>query len=337
MNIGVARNMEAAPATTILHGGDLGAVRARFPNAPLPWIDLSTGINPVAWPVPPLPHRIWAVLPTREQDAALLEAAAARYCVADPASLVAAPGTQALLQLLPRLLPAARVAIVAPTYEEHALCWARQGHAVRLVGSVEEASGADVAVIVNPNNPTGCLLPPAALRGVRAGLRVIDESFIDLLPPQTSLAGDLPPDTVVLRSFGKTYGLAGVRLGFAIAPVALAERLRAELGPWSVSGPALEIGRRALSDTVWLANTAARLAVDGARLDRLLCNASFEILGGTPLFRLVAHDDAPHAGETLARHGIHVRRFEAERRWLRFGLPGDVTAFDRFADALATR
>ena len=115
-----------------------------------------------------------------------------------------------------------------------------------------EAADADVVVVVNPDNPTGRLLPPQALRGVAARLLIVDEAFIDLLPHEASLAGDLPDNAIVLRSFGKTYGLAGLRLGFAIAAVPLAQRLREELGPWAVSGPALAIGATALADDAWL-------------------------------------------------------------------------------------
>lgn len=312
------------------HGGDLGEVSRRFPHAPRPWIDLSTGINPVPYPVPSLPDRLWTALPSRNDHDALLEAAAARYGVRDPSTLVAAPGTQALIQLLPRLIPQGTVAIVGPTYEEHQLCWARHGHRVRVVPELEEA---DVVVAVNPNNPTGRLLSPAALATVK-GLLVVDESFIDFLPREMSLAGDLPANAIVLRSFGKSYGLAGLRLGFAIASPGLSERLRLEIGPWAVSGPALEIGRRALNDGAWLRIARERLVGDCARLDGILRGAGFEIVGGTALFRLARHPSAAIFVERLACQGIHVRSFANAPDRLRFGLPGDDEAFVRLVRAL---
>ncbi len=318
----------------VAHGGDLGAVRSRYPGAREPWVDLSTGINPVPYPVAPLPVEVWSCLPTRQQEQALLEAAAARYGVRDRATIVAAPGTQALIQLLPRLVPRSRVAIVGPTYEEHEACWTRQGHEVSVVASIDRAAGADVVIVVNPNNPTGLLLPPATLRRTD-GLLVVDEAFVDLLPPDASLAPDLPDNTIVLRSFGKVYGLAGVRLGFAIAERRIADRIRDELGPWAVSGPALVIGRRALGDSAWLQTAAARLAADRQRLDELLIAAGCEILGGTPLFSLARHRDAAGVADRLGQHGIHVRRFAHAPQWLRFGVPGDATAFSRLAAALA--
>ena len=316
------------------HGGDLSAVRARFPGAPEPWIDLSTGINPVPYPVPALPAEVWTRLPERAREQALIAAAARRYGVADPATIVAAPGTQALIQILPRLLPQSRVAILGPTYEEHEVCWRRHGHEISIAGNFDEARQAEVVVLVNPDNPTGRLVATDDMPSP-SKLLVVDEAFIDLLAPACSLAGSLPPNTVVLRSFGKTYGLAGVRLGFAITEAALADRLRLEFGPWAVPGPALELGRLALSDDGWLNATAERLTADRQRLDDILVEAGFTILGGTPLFCLAEHPDVSTIVEQLGRHGIHIRRFRHQPRWLRFGLPGSDAAFERLRNSFS--
>jgi cobalamin biosynthetic protein CobC len=316
-------------AHSVAHGGDLGSVRRRFPGAPLPWIDLSTGINPVPYPVPPLPPESWTRLPSHEDLWALIEAAAKRYGVDDPETIVAAPGTQALIQLLPRLVPPSRVAIVGPTYEEHEVSWRRQGHEVTVVDRLP--ASADVTVLVNPNNPTGRLAPVSDLHAV-TGLLIVDEAFIDFHPRAASLAGG---KTIVLRSFGKTYGLAGLRLGFAITERAFASRLREELGPWAVPGAAIEIGRQALADDAWLAQTTGRLTADSKRLDNLLTRAGFTILGGTLLFRLGRHPDAPKIVDALGRSGIHVRSFAREPSWVRFGLPGSDVEFSRLAHALS--
>ena len=318
---------------TIAHGGDLGAIARSYPEAPQPWIDLSTGINPVPYPVAELPPDSWSRLPSREAEQALLDAAAARYgCPV--ASIATAPGTQILIQLLPRLAERSRVAIVGTTYAEHEHCWRRCGHEVSVVQQLADAAGADVMVVVNPDNPTGRLVEPPALRAVDAPLLVVDEAFIDLAPAEASLARDLPDNAIVLRSFGKTYGLAGLRLGFAIAPEPVAARLRAELGPWAVSGPALTIGAMALADDAWLRQTRERLAVDSKRLDALLAASGFTILGGTCLFRLASHPDAALFVERLARQGIHVRAFAHQPTWLRFGLPTGDDEFRRISGAL---
>ena len=325
-------NIGVPPGKPIAHGGDLGDVRRRHPDAPQPWIDLSTGINPLPYPVGALPADAWSRLPSHEAEQTLIAAAATRYRCA-PGQLIAAPGTQALIQILPRLAPRSRVAIVGPTYAEHEHNWRRHGHDVAVVAS-PEAADAEVVVIVNPDNPTGRLSSPDALRDVKASLVVVDEAFIDLLPNEASLAGSLPGNAIVLRSFGKTYGLAGLRLGFAIAPAPFAARLREELGPWAVSGPALSIGAAALADDAWLQATAARLADDGRKLDALLASAGFIILGGTPLFRLASHPEARKKVEDLARQAIHVRAFDHQPTWLRFGLPAGAAEFRRLSAAL---
>jgi cobalamin biosynthesis protein CobC len=263
----------------------------------------------------------------------LIEAAARRYRVRHPATIVAAPGTQALIQLLPRLIPKSRVAVLGPTYEEHEICWERCGHDVTVVADLRQAAEEDVVVVVNPDNPTGRLLAAAQLRALDA-LMIVDEAFIDFHPRTASLASELPPRAVVLRSFGKSYGLAGVRLGFAIAEKSLAEQMRHELGPWAVSGPAIEIGRIALADDSWLEAMVQRLAKSAERLDEVLIGTGFEIVGGTSLFRLARHPAAPQVVEALGRRGIHVRAFAHEPSWLRFGLPADEE-FGRLADALA--
>lgn len=325
--------MTAATEKPIEHGGDLEALGRRYPRAPRPWIDLSTGINPVPYPIGDLPAEGWSRLPSRAAEEALLAAAARRYRVGGDASIVAAPGTQALIQLLPRLQPRSKVAIVGHTYAEHELCWRREGHEVSVVADLAAAEGADVVVIVNPDNPTGRLVPADALRA-RATLVVVDEAFIDFLPAEASLAASPPGDTVVLRSFGKTYGLAGVRLGFAIASKTLVHRLRGALGPWAVSGPALEIGRRALADDAWLDAARRRLTTHSERLDTLLKAAGCRVVGGTILFRLAEHGDASRVADALARHGIHVRTFHDRPTLLRFGLPANDEEFARLASAL---
>jgi cobalamin biosynthetic protein CobC len=327
-------------AEPLAHGGDLDAARKRFPGAVEPWVDLSTGINPMPYPIPALGMDVWSHLPTRADEEELLATAVMRYRVPRADMIVAASGTQALIQLLPRLVPTSHVEILGPTYEEHEVCWRRQGHRVSVMKDFDPSDRAEVVIVVNPNNPTGHLISTNALREVasrlakKGGLLVVDEAFIDVLPETASLASDLPPATIVLRSFGKTYGLAGLRLGFAIADASLSRRVRAELGPWAVSGPALAIGKAALRDEAWFAETVARLRSDQARLDRMLMEAGFTLIGGTPLFRLARHASATEIVEHLGRHGICVRAFSYEPDWLRFGLPGDELAWERLSIAL---
>ncbi len=323
------------------HGGNINAARALYPAAPEPWIDLSTGINGVPYAVGEISSDAWNRLPEPADLAELEAAARAAYAAPPAAEIVAAPGTQAIIQILPRLARAARVGIVGPTYSEHAKSWRSHGATVIDVAAWTELEDCDVGVIVNPNNPDGRLIAPdilaklAAAFAARGGLLVVDEAFMDVIDPPQSLIPVLPAAGVaVLRSFGKTYGLAGLRLGFLVGSSGLVAALRAAMGPWAVSGPAIGIGRRALADRPWLAGTTRRLADDSRRLDDLLRSAGFTLLGGTPLFRLVGSDLAERWFETLCRHGILVRPFGARKNLLRFGIPGDQPAWARLAAAL---
>jgi cobalamin biosynthesis protein CobC len=319
---------EGAAGALFYHGGNRGAARLAFPRAELPWIDLSTGINPVAYPVADLSDEDWTRLPEPGATDALCAAAASAYGVA-LAECVAAPGTQALLQWLPRLFPARRVGILGFTYAEHARCWAASGAEVVTTPDLADLAGFDVAVIVNPNNPDGrCVAPEdvtslAETMARSGGLLIVDEAFADVLPDGFSVAGKVSglASLIVLRSFGKSYGLAGARLGFALTGRARAARLREALGPWAVSGPTLTLGRRALADRGWLAAARQRLQADERRLAGLLRGAGLPSVGGTPLFTLVEHDDAHAIFRRLGERGILVRAFAAAPRWLRFGQP----------------
>ena len=329
------------------HGGRLAWARRQFAGAPEPFVDLSTGINPVPYPFESPPAEAYTRLPEPEEVQALQRVAARAYGVADPAMVAAAPGTQSLIQLLPRLRPLPAVAVLGPTYAEHAAAWAAAGAAVREVAEFarlgEAPEGWPVgAVLCNPNNPDGRRTPVPAVLGLaerlsaRGGLVVVDEAFADLEGPGTSVAPLLPrPGLVVLRSFGKAYGLAGVRLGFALAAPELAGALREALGPWAVSGPALRIGLQALADRAWVAAAAERARAQAARLDAVLAGAGLRVPGGTVLFRLVEASDARAVFDGLGRAGILVRRFADDPHRLRFGLPRDAEQMDRLARALA--
>lgn len=329
----------SAALAAIPHGGDLDAARLLFPGAPEPWVDLSTGINPVPYPCPPLDASAFRRLPSPSDLLALRRAAAGAYGAADAACVTAAPGTQILIEALPRLWPPAVVAVVGPTYAEHEAAWARAGHRVATVPDLDAARDADVVVVVNPNNPDGRtwapagLLPVARERAGRGGLLVVDEAFADLETVE-SLAPRLEAGIVVLRSFGKTYGLAGIRLGFALAEPGLAARIAAALGPWAVSGPALVIGRAALADVGWRASAAADRAAEAGRLDRMIARAGGALIGGTRLFRTAAFPDGPGLFRALGEAGIYVRRFEASPERLRFGLPPDKPSWCRLSRVL---
>ena len=325
-------------AEKVWHGGDLGAARALFPHAPEPWIDLSTGINPCPYPLPELPLSLWQVLPSAREEEGLLAAARTAYRVPPGASIVAAPGTQILIELLPRLIPSGQVAVLGPTYAEHALAWGKAGHPVGQIEDPAADIGAASLVLVNPNNPDGRIVAKADLERLaarcrdRGGVLVVDEAFADFTP-EISIVPQLPPATIVLRSFGKTYGLAGLRVGFAIGEPEPIEALRDAMGPWAVAGPALRVAATALSDAGWLEQAATARRADAARLDELLSQRG-RIVGGIDLFRLLETDDAAALFHRLGSAGIYVRRFQHDPSRLRFGLPADESAWTRLEPAL---
>jgi cobalamin biosynthesis protein CobC len=324
------------------HGGNLGAARRLYPKAPTPWIDLSTGINPHAFSLPEMSPEAWTRLPDDESRARLEAIAARRYGAADAGGVIAASGTQLLIQLIALLFRASRVGILGAAYSGHERAWRGAGARFASVATIGELAGFDVAAVVNPNNPDGRLVGRAdlielhsALAG-KGGMLIVDEAFIDLSEPGASLAPALPASgTIVLRSFGKTYGLAGLRLGFAIASADLAGPLRAALGQWPVSGPAIAIGAAALGDADWLERMRPLLADEARRLDELLVAAGGRVLGGTSLFRLIAHPDAPQLFRRMLRHGVLARPFADEPGRLRFGLPGGEAEWTRLTVALA--
>lgn len=334
---------EAAWSQLAYHGGNLGVARRLFADAPEPWIDLSTGINPVPYPLPVLTNDSWARLPEPEHLAALEAAAAHRYG-ASASGTIAAPGTQAIIQSLARLALAGRVAILGFSYSGHERAWRAAGASFEAVEDIADLAAFDVAIVVNPNNPDGRLANRAALvelhqaMAARGGMLVVDEAFMDLDRRGQSLVPILPASrAIVLRSFGKTYGLGGLRLGFAIASKDLAPPLRAALGPWPVSGPATEIGRRALADDSWLDEARLRLERDAERLDRLLIEGGFAAPAGTSLFRLARHPHAEQRFVDLLRAGILVRPFAALPDRLRFGIPAGLEPWRRLESALARK
>lgn len=309
-------------AARVEHGGRLAAARAQHPNAPTPWLDLSTGINPHGWRVARPPLATLTRLPD-PADLAALEAMAAEAFGTAPGRVVAVPGAEAGLRLLPEALAIRRVAIASPTYGSHADAWRLSGAQVSEPARDELFNDdADLLVVVNPNNPDGRAEPGGDLvaRARRRWL-IIDESFVEV-EPALSAASFESERTIMLRSFGKFHGLPGVRLGFVIAPPAIAAGLRARLGDWPVSADAIAMGRAAYADSNWAERTRVRLAADARRLDALLVDNGLAVVGGTSLFRLVRCADGEAVAWRLGASGVLVRTFAFDPGLIRFGLPG---------------
>ena len=291
--------------------------------------------------MPPLPLDLFARLPEPSALDGLAAIAAQTYGAPSRDCVVPAPGTQILLTLIAALVRPGKAAVLGPTYGEFARAAAQAGHDIAEVEDIEQLRGADLAIVANPNNPDGRVLNKHELldltdaRGGR-GLLVIDEAFMDAGPAGASLGGEVARNNiVVLRSFGKFFGLAGLRLGFALARPAIAARLAAALGPWAVSGAAVMIGQKALADIALANAMRGRLEQEVQRLDTALARVAVDVVGGTSLFRLVRARAADRLFHHLGCAGILARRFPEHPEWLRFGLPGSEASWDRLCAALA--
>lgn len=317
------------------HGGNLDLAQQRFGGRAEDWIDLSTGINRVPYPVGEIGAHHWQALPSRSEIEALHQAARDAYGTGAP--IVATGGAQAVIQMLPQLAPRGRARILAPTYNEYAAVLSAAGWEVGEVRALDALAGANLAIVVNPNNPDGRRYSPKDLLALlpRVGHLVIDESFVDAVPELSLASEAAQPGLLILRSFGKFYGLAGLRLGFAIGHAADIGKIAAASGPWPVSGAAIAIGCRALRDDAWAKATSARLARDCVRLDEMAQAVGWRFAGGAPLFRLYETPDARAAQEKLARGQIWSRVFAQNPTWLRLGLPGVDAEWSRLAEVLA--
>ena len=320
-------------------GGATEYLERHHPAAPKPWIDLSTGINPWPYPVSHLSDGSWSRLPEAAAERSC-RAALAGYLASSPDRIVLTPGSQSAISLLPSLFALGSVGIVEPTYNEHRRAWLSAGHVVAgLVFEEIEQAQHDVLLLADPNNPDGRVIGDTRLVALaercsaRGQWLIVDQAFADLLPDAGADRYD-GLNVVLLRSFGKFFGLAGLRLGAVLGPKSIIGQIEERLGPWAVSGPALEIGRRAYADRDWQSAARLRLRSAAQVLNLLLEHAGLRHLGGTDLFQLAAHEKASALFEALAADGLYVRRFERDRSWLRFGLPPTEEARARLASAL---
>ncbi|HUX90920.1 MAG TPA: threonine-phosphate decarboxylase CobD [Gallionellaceae bacterium] len=320
------------------HGGQLCVAAQQYGIPAAEWLDLSTGINPVPFVPPPIPATAWKRLP-QPQDG-LLQAAAAYY---GSANILPVAGSQAAIQLLPRLRNNCRVGVLYPAYAEHAHAWRSTGHEVIELTPFEIDAAIDqldVLVLIQPNNPTGAIFTHTELHGwharlnARQGWLIVDEAFIEATPQPTMVEPEMRHGLIVLRSLGKFFGLAGARVGFVLAHPELLQRIQSLLGPWNVSGPARFVAQAALLDRSWHAATRGRLLHDGAHLAQLLQHAGLPPCGGCGLFQWVQTAQAEAIHQQLAQRGILTRLF-TQPLSLRFGLPGSTAEWARLQRALA--
>lgn len=322
----------------VVHGGNLHEAAERYGIPYAHWLDLSTGINPHGYPVPPVPADAWRRLP---DDGDGFASCAARYYGAPDAShVLPVAGSQAAIRALPSLLSRARVGIAPLTYSEYAPAFERAGHEVLPLDVSWETLPDELlhVVVVNPNNPTvehlsaDKLLHWHAQLVARGGTLLIDEAFADTMPSASLAASTHRDGLIVLRSPGKFFGLAGVRAGFVLGAPALLDALRLTLGAWTVSGPARHAVKAAFEDVAWQQQMRTRLESESARLVSLL-HAHGLATHSTPLFAWTGDARAAALHEALAQRGVWTRLFAATGS-VRFGLPASDTEWARFEESL---
>lgn len=327
------------------HGGNLNEAAAQHGIPEDQWLDLSTGLNPLGWaPKSTIPAKYLTQLPYPDNN--LLKAAIDYY---GTEQLLPIPGTQAAIQLLPRLKKACSVAIPVPGYEEHIYHWRKNGHTVR---SYEPKQGAlldliqqhqpDVVLVINPNNPSGHIYTKAELLVILntvegyGGLLIIDEAFIDTRL-QHSLSEIKSSSLIILRSLGKFFGLPGIRVGFVIANQQWRNDIESALGPWAVSGPSQWIATQCLKDTNWQREASASLKVLSKQQFKFLSdvfgNISLKIESSDyfTTLRLPAKT-AESMQSHFAQSGILIRKIDlAEgKSLLRFGLCANEKSLSLF-------
>jgi len=228
----------------------------------------------------------------------------------------AAEGFALLANLRPRL-----AAVIAPSFTEPEAALAAAGIPVRhvVLAPLFDLAGAcvpdeaDLVVVGNPTNPTSVLHPREEILALRRPGRVVvvDEAFADAIPGEpASLAGESLPDVVVLRSLTKTWALAGLRVGYALGPRDVLDRMIARRPHWPMGTLQLEaIAACSSPEAVAEAERGAqRLAAERADMVAGLTSIGLDVIDGRAPFVLFTVPDAQLMRKHLDSRGIAVRR-----------------------------
>ena len=318
------------------HGGNLDFATSVYGGSVTDWVDLSTGINRIPYDNLQISKTNFCVLPDRVLFESLINVASDTYNVPAKASLLPISGVQMGIQAIPHIKGCGTAKILGPTYNEYSAALRNFGWKVICVKHLKDLSGADLAIVVNPNNPNGRICTQKDILQVlpTVGKIIIDESYCDPTPELSMMPHAGKKGLIIFKSVGKFFGLAGIRLGFVISEKSEIEFFSNILGPWSISGPALEVGRRALLDTSWIHQTRKRLNYDAKRLSHLITESNLQSAGATKLFHLIQLDNATDAQKILAKEMVWTRIFSYSKNWLRIGLPGSEDEWLRLGACL---
>jgi cobalamin biosynthesis protein CobC len=325
----------------ISHGGALDEAVSKYGGTRDSWLDFSTGINPSSIEIPDFSPQLWQKLPDTNLEQATIEAARRFYNVPINAGIVAASGSQAFIQLYPYLIQSKNAVVLGPTYEEHAHVLGLSGKNVRYENTFKAIEFNDkIVVVVNPNNPDGrvisvdALLFMASTLSQRGGILVVDEAFCDCDPAASVAPFAGMEGLLVLKSFGKFFGVPGARLGFAIGAPSVIDFLTAMIGPWAVSSPALALACHAFNNSEAIDLIRVQLKNQRTVTENILTKSGLHLVGGTDLFILVRHFQASFIHKKLCEHHILVRNFSYQADWLRFGLPKSLLEAERLSESL---
>jgi len=328
---------------SLVHGGQLNQMVSCYKRPKEEWLDLSTGISPISYPIPSIPHDIWQQLPQTSDK--LIEVAKRYY---ETESISVTSGSQAVIARLPSLYlryvnkPPEKIDVWLPEigYKEHERSWCDAGFNIKQYENlpcIDLLSENAIVVVINPNNPTGKLHQQQSLSSLlqklelRSGWLIVDEAFMDVIKPNQSIINlTNNKHLFVLRSFGKFFGLAGIRIGFLSAHRYWLNKLNQISSPWEVNGPAQYIAEQALKDQGWQDDQQQTLTSLSNKLEQLLAktflntpkrDSSTDIkIHGCALFKTLTHPHASTLYDLLCRQGLYIRLCD-ENNALRFGIP----------------
>ncbi|MBL1417744.1 MAG: threonine-phosphate decarboxylase [Moritella sp.] len=324
---------------TLVHGGQLQQVALQYARPIAEWLDLSTGISPTSYPIPSIPTSVWQQLPQPSQS---LITAAKHYYGTD--NIVATSGSQAVIKQLPSIFKqhvaeqfiseqstgTSTVWLPLVGYKEHERAWREQGFTIQQYTQLPTSAQLTancIVVVINPNNPTGELFTRNTLLALLDNIQtlkgwlILDEAFMDVVEPSQSIIAHTDnPHLLVLRSVGKFFGLAGIRLGFLSAHPQWLQALEKLSSPWEVNGPAQYITEIALMDRQWQQQQLLSLTALSATLELLLMTTFDCPVAGSALFKTIRLDNAPEVYILLCQQGVYVRLCD-EQNALRFGIP----------------